>query len=121
MSLCLSFSYFLAYPLLLGANTKWGVQKRFSQGKPHIPTTYFLGYDTDEDGEIFIDEGQAEIVRRIYKDLLDGRGTPTIAKNLTKEGLKTARGNKTWTSDAVYKILRNEKYTYNYLFIGRKH
>ncbi len=94
----------------ISENTKWGVQKRFSQGKPHIPTTYFLGYDTDEEGEIFIDEAQAEIVRRIYKDLLDGRGTPTIAKNLTKEGLKTARGNKTWTSDAVYKILRNEKY-----------
>lgn len=94
----------------ISENTKWGVQKRFSQGKPHIPTTYFLGYDTDEEGQIFIDEEQAEIVRRIFQELLDGKGTPTIAKGLTKDGLKTARGNKTWTSDAVYKILKNEKY-----------
>src|SRR5690606_6363182 len=37
-------------------NTKWGVQKRFQQGIVHMPTTFFLGYDTTEDGEIVINE-----------------------------------------------------------------
>jgi len=110
MSLCLSFSYFLAYPLLLGANTKWGVQKRFQQGIVHMPTTYFLGYDTDKDGNIIIDEEQAKVVRRIFEEFLNGKGTPSIAKGLTEDEELTARGNVTWTCDAVYKILTNEKY-----------
>lgn len=91
-------------------NTKWGVQKRFQQGIVHIPTTYFLGYETDENGEIYINEEQAEVVRRIFREFLEGKGCPRIAKDLTKDGLKTGRGNTTWTSDAVYKILKQEKY-----------
>lgn len=94
----------------ISENTKWGVQKRFQQGIVHIPTTYFLGYETDEDGEIYINEEQAEVVRRIFQESLEGKGCPRIAKDLTKDGLKTGRGNKTWTSDAVYKILKQEKY-----------
>lgn len=91
-------------------NTKWGVQKRFQQGIVHMPTTYFLGYETTEDGEIFINEEQAEVVRRIFREYLEGKGCPTIAKGLMRDGLKTGRGNTKWTSDAVYKILRQEKY-----------
>lgn len=91
-------------------NTKWGVQKRFQQGIVHMPTTFFLGYDTTEDGEIVIDEEQAEVVRRIFREYLEGKGCPSIAKGLTRDGLKTGKGNKTWTSDAVYKILKQEKY-----------
>lgn len=94
----------------ISENTKWGVQKRFQQGRVHIPTTYFLGYDTDEEGNIVIDEEQAKIVRRIFKEHLDGSGTEVIARRLMEDGILTARGNTTWTSDSVYKILKNEKY-----------
>lgn len=94
----------------ISENTKWGVQKRFQQGKPHIPTTYFLGYTNDEEGNIIIDEEQAKVVRRIYRELLDGKGTPTIAKGLMNDKIKTARNKSNWTSNAAYKILRNEKY-----------
>ena len=91
-------------------NTKWGVQKRFQQGIVHMPTTFFLGYDTTEDGEIVINEEQAKVVRRIFQECLDGKGAATIAKGLTRDGLKTGKGNTTWTSDAVLKILKQEKY-----------
>lgn len=94
----------------ISENTKWGVQKRFQQGKAHVPTTYFLGYTEDEDGNIIIDEKQAKVVKRIYREVLEGKGTPTIAKGLMKDGIRTARNKKIWTSDSVYKILRNEKY-----------
>lgn len=94
----------------ISANVSWGVQKRFSQGKPHIPTTYFLGYDEDEEGNLIINEEEAKIVRRIFKELLSGKGTPLIAKGLTKDKIKTARGNTKWTSDAVLKLIKNEKY-----------
>lgn len=94
----------------ISENTKWGVQKRFQQGIVHMPTTYFLGYDTDEDGNIVIDEEQAKVVRRIFQEFLNGKGTSLIAKGLMEDGVLTARGNPTWTSDSVYKILKNEKY-----------
>ena len=94
----------------ISENTKWGVQKRFQQGIVHMPTTYFLGYDTDEDGNIVIDEEQAKVVKRIFQEFLNGKGTPSIAKGLMEDGVLTARGNTTWTSDSVYKILKNEKY-----------
>ncbi|WP_071392657.1 recombinase family protein [Bacillus tuaregi] len=91
-------------------NTKWGVQKRFQQGIVHMPTTFFLGYDTTEDGEIVIIEEQAKVVRRIFREFLEGKGCPSIARDLMRDGLKTGKGNKTWTGDSVYKILRQEKY-----------
>ena len=94
----------------ISENTKWGVQKRFQQGKVHIPTTYFLGYDTDEDGNIVVDEEQAKVVRRIFSEYLSGKGSSTIAKDLMRDGVLTARGKPVWTSDSVRKILKNEKY-----------
>lgn len=94
----------------ISANVCWGVTKRFSQGIPHIPTTYFLGYDEDEEGNLIINEEEAKTVRRIYRELLAGKGTVLIAKGLTKDKVKTARGNTKWTSDSVLKLLRNEKY-----------
>jgi site-specific DNA recombinase len=94
----------------ISANVCWGVTKRFSQGIPHIPTTYFLGYDEDEEGNLIINVEEAKTVRRIYKELLAGKGTVVIAKELTRDKVKTARGNTKWTSDSVLKLLRNEKY-----------
>src|SRR6056297_221402 len=94
----------------ISANVSWGVQKRFSRGIPHIPTTYFLGYDEDEEGNLIINEEEAKIVRRIYREFLSGKGTPLIAKGLTKDKVKTARGNTKWTSDSVLKLIKNEKF-----------
>jgi site-specific DNA recombinase len=91
-------------------NTKWAYQKAFSQGRIFCPTTYFLGYDTDEDGNIFIDEEQAKVVRRIFSDFLKGKGSSTIANELMRDGVLTARNKPVWTSDSVRKILKNEKY-----------
>ncbi|WP_461206058.1 recombinase family protein [Clostridium sp. DL1XJH146] len=93
----------------ISQNVKWSIQKKFSRGEVHMPTVYFLGYKTDENGKIQIDEEQAEIVRRIFREFLNGKGTPTIAKELMRDGVLTARGNKTWTSNSVYRILTNEK------------
>lgn len=75
-----------------------------------MPTTFFLGYDTNEDGGIVVNEEQAEVVLHIFREFLEGNGTQGIAKGLMREGLKTGKGNTKWTSDAVYKILKQEKY-----------
>jgi len=96
--------------VLYSVKTKRRVKKLFQKGKAHAPTTYFLGYETDEYGNMVINEEEAEIVKRIFNDFLSGKGTPTIAKELSKEKIKTARGNTNWTSNAVYKIIKQEKY-----------
>ena len=85
----------------ISANVQWGVTKRFSQGIPHIPTTYFLGYDEDEEGKLIINEEEAKTIKRIYKELLEGRGTSLIAQGLARDGIETARGNTHWTSHAI--------------------
>jgi len=58
-----------------------------------------------------INEEQAETVRRIYRECLEGYGTGLIAKGLTADGVKTGTGNTKWVGNSVYRILRNEKYS----------
>ena len=100
----------IAESIKYSTQTKKQIKKSFQKGKAHTPTTYFLGYDTDKKGDIVINEDEAKVVRRIFNDFLSGKGTPAIAKELTKEKIKTGRGNTNWTSNAVYKIIKQEKY-----------
>ena len=45
-----------------------GIRRKFEQGKVSINHTKFLGYDKDEDGNLIINEKQAKIIRRIYRE-----------------------------------------------------
>ena len=92
-------------------NVKWGVRKGFKKGEFFLNTQLMLGYKRDKDGNVYIDETEAEIVREIYKMYLDGIGTPTIAKILTERGIKTVKGNDKWNVSGVVGILKNEKYS----------
>ncbi len=53
---------------------------------------------------------QKRFQQGIFREFLEGKGCPRIAKDLSRDGLKTGKGNTKWTSDAVYKILKQEKY-----------
>lgn len=92
-------------------NVKWGVRKGFKKGEFFLNTQLMLGYKRDKDGNVYIDETEAEIVREIYTMYLDGIGTPTIAKILTERGIKTVKGNDKWNVSGVVGILKNEKYS----------
>jgi DNA invertase Pin-like site-specific DNA recombinase len=94
----------------ISENVRWSIQKRFQQGKAHCPTTTFLGYDKDAEGNLIINEVQAKTIRRIFNEFLSGNGTNKIALNLTKDKVKTGTGRTKWTGNAVYRMLRNEKY-----------
>jgi site-specific DNA recombinase len=94
----------------ISENVRWANQKRFQQGKFHIATRYFIGYDTGANGNLVINEEQAKTVRRIYREYLEGYGTGAIAKRLTAEGIKTGKGNTKWIAGSVRQILKNEKY-----------
>ena len=94
----------------LSKNVKLGMQYRFQQGKIMVNTTCFLGYDKDDNGSLIINPEQAEIVKRIFREYLEGKSILAICKGLERDGILTARGNPRWHDSSVRKILENEKY-----------
>jgi site-specific DNA recombinase len=75
-----------------------------------------------------INEKQAKIVRRIYKDYLDGKGTNRIARELENEGVSNWNGKSKWYESSIRNMLSNEKYkgeallqkTYTVNFLTKK-
>jgi DNA invertase Pin-like site-specific DNA recombinase len=94
----------------ISENTKWGIRKRFKEGKLLMTTKYFLGYDKDEDGNLVINEEQAPTVRYIYDKYLKGMGITELAFHLIDQKIKNGRGVAVWYPDTVKDILKNEKY-----------
>ncbi len=94
----------------LSKNVKLGMQYRFQQGKIMVNTSCFLGYDKDENGNLVINPKQAEIVKRIYREYLEGKSILAICRELERDKIRTARGNPRWHDSSVRKILENEKY-----------
>ena len=88
----------------------------------------FLGYDKDESGHLIINPAEAEIVKRIFREYLEGASCMKIARGLERDGICTARGNPRWHDSTVRKILENEKYmgdallqkTYTIDFLNKK-
>ena len=94
----------------LSQNVKMGLQYRYQQGKVQINHNRFLGYTKDADGNLIIDPEQAEIVKRIYREYLEGLSMDKIAVRLERGGILTGAGGKRWHTSTINKILRNEKY-----------
>lgn len=80
-----------------------------------------LGYnrleEKDEDGKAVyvINEEEAEIVRRIYREFLAGITVTRICRGLEADGIPTKLGKKKWQHNVIKSILTNEKYTGNAL------
>lgn len=94
----------------ISENCTWGQRKRFADGKATVPFSRFLGYDRGEDGNLVVNDLQAEIVREIYKLFLDGMSPYSIAKLLTARNIPTPGGKRTWGKATITSILTNEKY-----------
>lgn len=70
----------------LSANVRLGLQLRYQQGKVQVNHNWFLGYTKDEDGHLIIDQEQAEVVKRIYREYLSGNSILKIKR--TREANK---------------------------------
>lgn len=77
----------------LSQNVKLGIQYRYQQGKVQVNHSRFLGYDKDENGNLIINPEQAEIVKRIYREYLEGYSMNKIAAHLEAGGILTGAGN----------------------------
>lgn len=69
----------------LSQNVKLGLQFRYQEGKVQVNHEHFLGYTKDEDGNLIVDEDEAAIVRRIYREYLEGASVRDIALGLERE------------------------------------
>ena len=94
----------------LSQNVKLGLQYRYQQGKVQVNHNHFLGYAKDSDGHLVIDPEQAEVVKRIYREYLEGLSIKKIAEGLERDGILTGAGKTKWYDSTINKILRNEKY-----------
>ncbi len=94
----------------LSANVRMGIQYHNQQGKVQINHNWFLGYTKDSEGNLVIDPEQAEIVRRIYREYLEGASFLQIKRSLEADGIPNGAGHLKWHESNIHQILTNEKY-----------
>jgi len=97
----------------IAENNKWAIKRRFQNGTYKISYPPY-GYD-NVDGEMVVNKSQAKIVRHIFDEVLSGKGTYKIAKELNDRNVPTKKGSR-WTSTTIRGIVSNEKYTGDVVF-----
>ena len=94
----------------LSANIQLGIRMAMKEGKVNFHYKSMLGYQRGADGKPEIVLEEAEVVRRIYRRYLEGCSEGQIQRELTQDGIATAKGVKAWSHQIVHNILTNEKY-----------
>ena len=102
-------SYAQEESLSVSENMKWRIRRNFEEGKPW--SGLILGYHF-QNGQFVVVPEEAEIVKRIFREYLDGLGATAIMKGLNEDGILTRLG-KPWRIEGVLKILKNYNYTGN--------
>ncbi len=91
-------------------NVKLGLQYRYQNGEVQVNHNRFLGYTKDENKNLVIVPEEAEVVKRIYREYLEGASLTQVARGLEKDGILTAANKPKWRPETLKKILLNEKY-----------
>lgn len=94
----------------LSQNVKLGIQYRYQQGEVQVNHKRFLGYTKDENKQLVIDPEGAEVVKRIYREYLEGASLLQIARGLEADGILNGAGHAKWHESNIKQILTNEKY-----------
>lgn len=94
----------------ISENSTWGIRRRFEKGQHKMSTKRFLGYDTDEDGKLVVNQKQADIVKRLYYEFLSGKTVDYIKRIFEREGVVNWDGSIKWQVTTLQSMLENEKY-----------
>lgn len=70
----------------LRQNVKLDLQYRYQQGFVQVNHNRFLGYTKDEEGWLIIEPKEAEVVKRIYQEYLEGISLAQIGKSKVAAG-----------------------------------
>jgi len=94
----------------LSQNVKLGLQYRYQQGDIQVNCNRFLGFSKDENKRLIVVPEEAEIIKRIYREYLEGASMLKIKRGLEADGILNGAGNEKWHTSNINQILRNEKY-----------
>lgn len=94
----------------LSQNVKLGFQFRYQNGEMTVNHNRFLGFTKDEEGNLIIDEVEAVIIRRIFREYLEGKSLIQIGRGLEADSILTGAGKERWRPETIKKMLSNEKY-----------
>lgn len=94
-------------------NIKWGLKQRAASGTSKLYDRKCYGYDHDENGRLIINEGEAVIVRKIFKWYLEGKSVLGIMKELEQQDIPSPTGKEKWPKRTIDVLLSNEKYIGN--------
>ena len=75
-----------------------------------LMTPPLLGYNNDDDGNLVINEDEAETVRLIFSMYQYGYTCDIIAETLATLGRKTKLGNTKWSPHSILGVLKNERH-----------
>lgn len=88
-------------------NVKWTIRKRFENGLPQHVQLYGYRWRGDH---YEVEPHEAEVVRRVFREYLDGASPLQIARRLNAEGEKTG-SDRPFTDSSIAGLLRHEEYT----------
>lgn len=95
----------------ISQNVRMGIQYHMQQGRGWVNTTTFLGFGPGEKpGDLVIIPEEAELVRRIFREFLEGYSPAMIGRHLERDAIPTKAGSLRWHASTITNILENEKY-----------
>ena len=74
-------------------------------GKVQVNHNHFLGYTKDKEGNLIIDEDEAVIIRRIFREYLEGASFRDIANGLERDKIKTGGKRYNWHFSTIQGFL----------------
>ena len=99
----------------ISANVKWGIQKRMKNGTYSL-SFKMLGYRKDAEGNPYIIPEEAEVVRTLFRMVLDGASMGMLKEYLESNHIKTPKGKDEWSLTVIRYMLSNEKYVGDVLY-----
>ena len=99
----------------ISANVKWGIQKRMKNGTYSLRFK-MLGLRKGDDGNPYIVADEAEVVRVLFRMILDGASLGQLKDFLESNNIKTPEGKDVWSISVIRYMLSNEKYVGDVLY-----
>ena len=96
-------------------NVKWGIRKRMQNGMITASGHFTVYGYRWEGGELVIVPEEAEIIKRIFQNFLDGKSRLETEREFAAEGITTRQGCR-WVDSNIRQVLENITYTGNMLF-----
>lgn len=92
-------------------NINWGIQCQLENGTSRLYSRPCYGYKNDDDGELIINEQQAEVVRLVFSLYLSGYSVIGIIAALKERNIPSPSGREKWSKRSIEVMISNKKYT----------